>query len=172
VRVLAGADVGVAPVFDVLIGVVVGLFGSVFVQVLLQAILIWREQQERARSVRLAPLDSLLPVVDAVVELMSQLILFAEFRSRGIAYPYSEKLLDLSLNAITRVQRAGVSVLVIDAPPEISAALTDVGRLLASVVNAPEEQLAALLDGIRDALSQIEDQYMSLKLRTDKLVLL
>jgi len=157
---------------DVLIGVIVGLFGSVLVQVIVQAILMWREQQGRARSVRLAPLDSLPPVVDAVAELMSQHILFAAFRSNDVVYPYRDKLLDAALNATTRVQRARVSMLVIDAPPEISAALDDVGRLLSSAVTAPEERQAALMDSIRDALSQIEDQYMSLKLSADKLVFL
>jgi len=155
---------------DVLIGVLVGLFGSALVQVFVQAILMWREQQGRALSVRLAPLDSLLPVVDAVAEVLSQHGLFAAYRSRGIAYPYAEKLFDAALNAITCVQRARVSMLVIDAPPEVFAALDDVGISLTSLINATEERHAALLESIPIALSRIEEQSMSLKLSADKLV--
>jgi len=155
---------------DALLGVLIGLFGSALVQVLLQATLMWREQQARARSVRLAPLDSLLPVVDSVAAVLSQHIQFEAFRSSGVAYPYSEKLFDAALNAVTCVQRARVSMMAIGAPLEIFAALDDVGGLLSSLVGAPEERQAGVLASIRTALSQIEQQYMSLKLTLDKLV--
>jgi len=149
---------------DALVGVLIGLFGSVLVQVLLQATLLWREQRERARSVRVTPLASLLSVVDSVTEVLSMFML----RSSGAAFS-SERLLDAALNAITRVQRAGVSMVAIDAPSEVFVALNEVSSLLPSVVTAKEERQVALIASITAALSRIEEQYMSLRLSSDKL---
>jgi len=167
-----GADVqvGVAPMSDALLGVLIGLFGSVLVQVFLQAILMWREKQERARSVRLAPLDSLLPVVDSVAAVLSHHMEFVMFRSSGVVYPYSEKLHDAAVDALTRVQRARVSMMAIGAPSEIFAVLDDVTGLLSSVASATEERQAVLIASIQIALSQIGKQYMSLRLSSDKLM--
>ena len=156
---------------DALLGVLIGLFGSVLVQVLLQAVLLWREQQERVRSVRLAPLDHLLPVVDSVAEVVSQHMLFEAFRSSGLVYPYEEKLFDAALNAVLRVQRARVSLMAIGAPSEIFTALNEVSGLLSSVAGATEGQKAALMESTRTVLSQIEKQYVALKLASDKLVI-
>jgi len=158
---------------DALLGVLIGLFGSVLVQVLLQAVLLWREKQERVRSVRLAPLEHLLPVVDSVAEVVSHHMLFEAFRSMpGVAYPYSEKLFDAALNAIVRIQRARVSLMAIGAPSEVFTALDEVSGLLSSVAAMEGGEKAALIESTRTVLSRIEEQYMSLRLSSDKLVFL
>jgi len=150
---------------DALVGVLIGLFGSVLVQVLLQAILLWRDQRERARSVRVAPLANLLSVVDSVTEVLSMFT----FRSSGVS---SERLLDAALNAVMCVQRASVSMVAINGPSEVFAALNEVSSLLPSVVTATGERQVALVASIAAALSRIEGQYLSLRLSSDKLVFL
>jgi len=155
---------------ETLLGVLIGLFGSILIQVLLQAVLLWREQQERARSVRLAPLDRLPPVIDSVAEVISHQMLFEALASNGIAYP-TEKLFDAALSAVVRIQRARVSLMAAGAPSEVFTALDEVSGLLSSVAGATEGQKAALMESTRTVLSQIEKQYMALKRASDKFVI-
>ena len=69
----------------VLIGGVIGLFGSVLVQV----IVTWREdrlhKQEHNRSIRSLPLDNLLSVVNSVTSVTTQHIFATALRSAGKA---------------------------------------------------------------------------------------